>query len=755
MATENQEAANDETIGLPVERPETPVPPLSTVPFHRDPDFVDSGSAFSQIYAKATRPGARTAVVGLGGVGKSQLLVELCYRVREQSPETWVFWIHAGNAARFEQSCWDIADRVKIPGRRDPATNIFQLIHDWLVDEENGRWVVVLDNVDDGGFLQEMPPMDQSTSTTSPRKLLKYLPISRNGATIVTSRNRDAVSSIVKDCDIFQVEPMGLSCAVELLEKKLGVQKDQQSEILCQLATALDYMPLAIVQAAAYIKQRQFSAAQYLEEFEKSSRQKESLLSHNDGQLRHDKEATDSILVTCQIIFDHMEETQWEAAHLLSFMSFCDHQGIPEGLLERKNEDFEDIIALLRDYAMVSIGMDGTTVEMHSLVQVAVGKWLEMHGQLESHKALFIHVLWTEFPDERSNFYIEERDLCQSLFPHIRRVFMYQLNEDDDFTLRIWADLLERSAMFALSKGNFAEGEKMAVKSMNVRKKLFGLSHHLALYNMEVAATAYMQQGKWKDAESLEREIVEARTQLGVPEDDTDMMTSLAQLATIYSNLGQLEKAEKLEVRMVEIHKQKSGLENDRTLGCMNNLAMTYEKLERWDEAEKLLQHVADTTQRTLGSKHPNTLTSMDNLASVYSEQGRLEEAEKLQMHVMEIAQEFLGPNHPQMLSILTGLASTYTLQGQLEEAEKLQRRLITTSEQVLGPNHPDTVANMNNLAHTLKSSDQLEDACQLMAECVRILSLTFGPESPYAEATTSHLKEWREILDKQVKSRL
>jgi hypothetical protein len=45
-----------------------------------------------------------------------------------------VFWVHASNAARFKQSYRDIADRVKIAGRRDPQANIFKLVHDWLCD---------------------------------------------------------------------------------------------------------------------------------------------------------------------------------------------------------------------------------------------------------------------------------------------------------------------------------------------------------------------------------------------------------------------------------------------------------------------------------------------------------------------------------------------------------------------------------------------------------------------------------------------
>ena len=47
---------------------------------------------------------------------KSQLAIEHCYRTAEQSLETWVFWAHASNPARLEQSFREIADHVKIRG---------------------------------------------------------------------------------------------------------------------------------------------------------------------------------------------------------------------------------------------------------------------------------------------------------------------------------------------------------------------------------------------------------------------------------------------------------------------------------------------------------------------------------------------------------------------------------------------------------------------------------------------------------------
>ncbi|KAG9196830.1 hypothetical protein G6514_003943 [Epicoccum nigrum] len=101
-------------------RPETPPPPSLVIPFGRDSDFVERGTILEDIGKRCATPDSWTALVGLGGVGKSQLAIEHAYRTREQSPETWVLWVYASNAARFEQSFRDIADSVKLARRQDP-----------------------------------------------------------------------------------------------------------------------------------------------------------------------------------------------------------------------------------------------------------------------------------------------------------------------------------------------------------------------------------------------------------------------------------------------------------------------------------------------------------------------------------------------------------------------------------------------------------------------------------------------------------
>ncbi|KAI9873523.1 MAG: hypothetical protein M1823_007899, partial [Watsoniomyces obsoletus] len=174
------------------------------------------------------------------------------------------------------------------------------------------------------------------------------------------------------------------AAAHALLRKKLGDVREEDDSI-AKLATTLDHMPLALVQAAAYIRERapRCSVRQYLEEYRQSDSRKTSLLNREAGQLRRDEAASNSVLITWQISFDHIRSTRQSAADLLSLMSFFNPQGIPEPTLRRYSKDaaqvdttedeeeadsaFDEDLDTLQAYSLVSMTADNDTCEMHAL----------------------------------------------------------------------------------------------------------------------------------------------------------------------------------------------------------------------------------------------------------------------------------------------------------------------------------------------------------------------------------------------------
>ncbi|KAF2826854.1 hypothetical protein CC86DRAFT_445782 [Ophiobolus disseminans] len=610
------------------ERPETPPLPSIVIPFARDADFVERGTILEQVCQRCAASGSRVALVGLGGVGKSQLVIEHAYRTRERSSKTWVFWVHASNAARFEQSFRDIADQVKIAGRQDPQANIFKLVHDWLCDSRQ-RWLLVLDNVDNARFLLSSQANNdgqgQSTNAQAIRKPLReYLPHCERGSILVTTRNKEVARNLVEQRNIINVEPMDKAQALALFKKKLRAEEDNSN--ILELAAALEYMPLALVQAAAYIWQSapRCSVAQYLEDFWRSESKKTSLLNHEAGQLRRDPEAKNSIIITWQISFEHLRHHRPTAADLLSLMSFFDRQGIPETLIhggqrverastasnrrekstrqrlkaffsrtksepdaqrERRESggdgmNFENDVGALRDLCLISISAECATFEMHSLVQLATRRWLIANGKLERWKQQFVSNLRDTFPTGEYKNWIA----CQALFAHVKAAVGQQ--PEDKSSLAEWATLLYRAAWFAERIGNIADAEMLAIKAMKARKKVLGQEHEDTLWSVAMVGLAFKLGGRWDDAEKLEVQ---------------------------------------LEVQVMETSKKKLGADHPDTLNSMANLAFTWKSQGRNAEAVALMRQCVQQRQRVLKPSHPDLKSSLAALEEWESEEGEAE----------------------------------------------------------------------------------------------------------------------------------
>ncbi|KAJ5976534.1 hypothetical protein N7481_010241 [Penicillium waksmanii] len=729
----------NEEFHLPPERPETPSSPFSNVPFPRDPYFVGRGTLLRQIRAKSSEPGSRIVLFGLGGVGKSQLAIEYSYRVRYESPTTWIFWIHASNKVRFEQSFRDIADQVKIPGRQDSKANIFKLVENWLRDEKKGKWICILDNADEDQFLCSPATAGNAAGNgdvtkepthASTKPLLEYIPRVQNGSVIITSRNREVSLQMVDHDDLVEVNPMKPSEALELLQKKL-LQPEGNQESL-QLVTMLEFMPLAIIQATHYIQNRapRYSISQYLKDFQQSDWEAIKLLKEGANHLHRDWEAKTSIQVTWQMSFDRLRQIKPSAAQLLSLMSFFDRQEIPDILLrnrlkstsssellhvhnDEKSEsdkrlDFEDDIVTLKNYSLISVCENTASFSMHRLVQLTTLAWLKSHGQLDQWREKSISNMCEEFPTGQ----YENWGRCRILFPHIKSAMSQRLESSPEISQQ-WATLLYRGAWYASGNGNITDAKEMASESMKHRMNLFGTEDDQALESTAMLATAYVLEGLWRQAELLQLQVMKTRkAKLGEYHPRT--LESLADLASTYLGQGRWKEAEHFYLQVTKSHRMKLGEDHSDTLRIVGSLAQTYQYQGRLKEAEWLSLQVIETRKTKVGENHPDTLRSIGNLVQIYLVQGRLEEAEQLSLQVIETRKIKLGENHPETLTGMGTLASIYLNQGRWEEAEQLSLQVIQTRKMKLSEEHPDTLTAMETLASIYLNQGLWEEAEQL-----------------------------------------
>lgn len=739
---------------------------------------------------------------------KSQLAIEYCYRFLDESPERWAFWIHASNAARFEQGCQSIIERVKILRRNDSKVNPLNLLSNWLCDEKRGKWVLVLDNVDDDQFLQE--------NTQSGQPLSAQLPLSTNGTIIITTRSREVASRLVEDRNIIDIEPMTEQDAVTLFEKKLGLQAEK--EAVTELIAALDLMPLAIVQAAAYIKQRapRCSVQQYLEQFRKGDRKRTRLLEKEGGRHRRDWEAKNSIMVTWHITFDHLRQIRKSAADLLSLMSFFDRQGIPEYCLRSRtkaryegdnnpiqeaadtvslasstdDDDFEEDILKLRSFSFIAATSDPATFQMHRLVQLATRNWLESHGQFNRWKQLFVKNLSIEFPIENSGS--DNWTKALSLYPHAELAMAQYLELDDclndlfiltfkasrfvkdldDIEVR-WIGAIEtqrklfgpedpRTLPLAVylgvcygKEGRLRAAEELLAPAVDCQCRLLGDEHPDTLFGMHSLAEIYREQNRLQEAEALYQRIFTTQKNL-LRGGHSGTLSGGVELARMYQKQDRLQDAvDLLKVALEELEKA-LGAEHPHTLEGMNSLAGLYRDLGRYNEAQTLYMRVMDTGNRVHGAGHIISIFAMGQLATIHLEQDSWPEAEAILIEATNTSKSKLGEENYATLMMMRLLAGMYGLQGRWEEAESLYVQLLHSHKSVHGNDHPLTLDSMHDLARVWCVIGRDEDALKMMTQCVDMRTRILGPDHPDTKECTKNLMIWRmKIFDIGEKSGL
>ncbi|KAK6429383.1 hypothetical protein LTR95_014469 [Oleoguttula sp. CCFEE 5521] len=683
----------------------------STVPFQRDKNFVPREDILDDVHNILSAPAGRAAWCGLGGVGKSQLAIEYSFQVIDRSKDTWVFWLYASNAQRLETSIRDSLAHLDVQGLDEAAVDVLKLFQRWLRDETHGRWLLILDNVDDERVLEGTSTGKDSGDLQkwSGRQLLANLTTCSHGSILVTTRSTKAAEKVVEfESSIVNVDPMNDAQSMLLLQTKVG--RHCSDGEAARLASALEHMPLAMAQAAAYIKKKlpRRTVQQYLDELEKSDKSFLKELKRDEGDSRRHEEAHNSVILTWQVSFEYIRKIRPSAADLLSVMSFFDRQTIPETLLWRnelpatpslpeavdslartdsntedtqetqareekdstedeesdtdssssdksnaERDAFQQDLETLIDYSFISIATtDPAVYEMHRLVQMSTQAWLKLNKAFERWASQFVVNLSDAFPLG----HFENWAVCRPLLPHAVLALETKLGNR--------AALVKQSAL---------------------------------LYN---AGWFVSEQGNYALALAFNRAVLML---------DEDLY----------------------------------GEEDENTLSCMSDLALTYRDQGRWKEAEKLQVKVLEARRRVLGEEHVDTLRSMHNLASTYWDQGRRNEAEELQVKVLEARRRVLGEEHVDTLGSMHNLASTYWDQGRWKEAEELLVKALEAKRRVLGAEHPETLLTTCNLAYTLRDLEQYDAAVDLMELAASLSAKVLGVDHPDTIQRSGRSDEW------------
>lgn len=305
------------------------------------------------------------AVTGLGGIGKTELVKKYAIEYAEHYDNNLI-WINSDKHENLTKSFKELAaEKLKIPIEEKINGNMQErqvnsIVEDVYVHFINVKSLFIFDNAEEYTVIEKFLPTFLHTKAKRP-----YI--------LITSRNRnwdvdDEGQIHVMQLDVFTQKEASMFIK-NSIRKKDGLQKGD----IEKLAKRLQYFPLALRQAIAYINQEdkklskrgseRFMISDYLKKLDENTK-----LLKEDYYKTSDR-YSETILTTWETTLKKIEEDQnhgMEAIDILKVMAYL----APDKIQASKMFD-NDGVELCDKYSMIDLKKGGVA-SIHRLVQEVI-----------------------------------------------------------------------------------------------------------------------------------------------------------------------------------------------------------------------------------------------------------------------------------------------------------------------------------------------------------------------------------------------
>ncbi|KNB16589.1 hypothetical protein FOXG_14414 [Fusarium oxysporum f. sp. lycopersici 4287] len=494
LSLQNQDSSDRSQVACAFNEHQTQ--PAFLVPFSRNDIFVGRDDVFAKLQGLLFEERRqKVALVGVGGIGKTQIALQLAYWVKKNKQDYSVFWVPALSHASFEQACMQIADAFGIPTA--DSDNVTESVRQYLSSKRAGKWLLVVDNADDAQTLMG--------STGVENGIYQSLPQNDEGRILFTTRYRK-LAVLVAGRHILEVPAMSRYEARRYFKEAL-IQEISPSdeEVVNDLLVLLTYLPLAITQAAAYLNENQITLMEYLYLFKNTDRDRIELLSAEFQDDTRYAQSQDPVATTWFISFNQIRKADELASRILVFLACVEPKAVPQSMLPKgeSQQQLTRAIGTLCGYGFLNRRGSSETFDMHSLVHLATRSWVAKNDSEQEQSQAAIARLNEVFPTDDW----ENRDLWRQYLPHVIKLLSTFKDDwsEEPCELGYWA------GRCLLVDGRVTEAVEMLEHVVAVEETTLAENHPSRLASQHELARAYKANGQVEEAVKLLKHVVVVR----------------------------------------------------------------------------------------------------------------------------------------------------------------------------------------------------------------------------------------------------